>query len=46
MQIEEETRNRKLAVEKIANAIWSKYDKDNNGHIDKQEFKAFLLETI
>ena len=46
MQLEEETKNRMIAVEKIANTIWSKYDKDNNGHIDKDEFKAFMVETM
>ena len=26
--------------------IWKEYDKDGNGHLDKEETKAFVLKTL
>ena len=33
------------ALEKICNAVWSKYDVDGNGELDYAETKKFTLEV-
>ena len=33
------------AIEKICNAVWGKYDVDNNGELDYEETKKFTLEV-
>ena len=33
-------------IESCVNDIWSEYDKDNSGALDKEECKTFVLNTI
>ena len=33
-------------IEKCVSEIWAQYDKDNNGHLDKKESRAFIEQTL
>ena len=33
-------------IAKCVDDIWSEYDKDGNGHLDKTETKAFVKKTL
>mmetsp|Transcript_2824 Transcript_2824/g.1936 ORF Transcript_2824/g.1936 Transcript_2824/m.1936 type:complete len:88 (+) Transcript_2824:57-320(+) len=33
-------------IEKCIDDIWKKYDKDNNGHLDKHETRLFVQQTL
>ena len=33
-------------IGKCVDEIWSKYDDDNNGYLDKQETKRFVQDTL
>ena len=33
-------------IAKCVDEIWSKYDDDNNGYLDKEETKAFVKDTL
>ena len=35
-----------LVIAKCVDEIWSTYDKDNSGYLDKQETKAFVMDTL
>ena len=33
-------------ISKCVEDIWSEYDKDGNGHLDKEEAKSFVRKTL
>mmetsp|Transcript_28379 Transcript_28379/g.27326 ORF Transcript_28379/g.27326 Transcript_28379/m.27326 type:complete len:89 (+) Transcript_28379:26-292(+) len=33
-------------IDKCIEDIWKKYDKDGNGHLDKEETKLFVKQTL
>ena len=35
-----------VVITKCVDEIWSKYDKDNSGELDKNETKQFVMDTL
>ena len=33
-------------IDKTVDAVWSQYDKDGNGFLDKEECKAFIKDSL
>lgn len=33
-------------VQRVVDDIWAQYDKDNNGFLDKEEAKSFVIKTL
>ena len=42
----EPTTDYEEVLQSTVDEIWSKYDKDKNGHLDRSEMKAFVQETM
>ena len=34
------------SISKCVDEIWSKYDKDDNGHLDKDEVRLFVRDLL